>query len=72
MADAAPAILWMTDTDDRCTFLSRGWYEYTGQAEPEAMGFGWTNTLHFDDREDATRSFRRVSARRWIRSGEEG
>ena len=64
MADAAPAILWMTDTDDRCTFLSRGWYEYTGQAEPEAMGFGWTNALHPDDREDAARSFRYVSARR--------
>ena len=41
MADTAPAMLWITDPDGRCTFLSRGWFEHTGQTEAEALGFGW-------------------------------
>jgi PAS domain-containing protein len=26
-ADTAPAMLWVTDADGACTYLSRGWYE---------------------------------------------
>jgi PAS domain S-box-containing protein len=33
MADASPAMLWVTDPDGYCTFLSREWYEFTGQTE---------------------------------------
>mgnify|MGYP006140725255 CR=1 FL=1 len=35
MADASPAMLWLTDPEGHCTFLSRQWYEYTGQTEAE-------------------------------------
>jgi PAS domain S-box-containing protein len=53
MADAAPAMLWVVDEEGRCTFLSRGWYEYTGQAENEGLGFGWLRAVHADDRQRA-------------------
>src|SRR5690606_31453416 len=33
MADTAPAMLWVTSPTGYCTFLSRGWYEFTGQTE---------------------------------------
>ncbi len=63
-ADAAPAMLWMTDPDGSCTFLSRGWYEYTGQTEPEALGFGWFTAVHPEDREASVAAFRHATAHR--------
>jgi PAS domain S-box-containing protein len=57
MADAAPAMLWVTEPDSSCSFLSRGWYEYTGQTEKDALGFGWLNAIHPDDRESAGKIF---------------
>ena len=53
LADAAPALLWVTDPDGACTFLSRSWYEYTGQAEAGALGFGWLEAVHPDDADRA-------------------
>ena len=57
MADASPAMLWTTDRDNRCTFLSRQWYEATGQEEEEGLGFGWLQAVHPDDRDAARREF---------------
>jgi PAS domain S-box-containing protein len=59
LTDAAPAILWITDADGNCSFVSPGWCQHTGQTEKEALGAGWLQQLHPDDREDARR---RVSA----------
>ncbi len=55
LADAAPAMLWVNDTSNRCVFLSRGWYEFTGQAEGEGLGLGWLDAVHPDDRDRAAR-----------------
>ncbi|HEX8875502.1 MAG TPA: PAS domain S-box protein [Phycisphaerales bacterium] len=55
--DTAPAMLWVTDTEGMCTFLSRGWYEFTGQTEAEALGTGWTTATHPEDRERSGREF---------------
>ncbi len=64
MADAAPAMLWITEPDGLCSFLSRGWYEYTGQTVEEGLGYGWTNAAHPDDREAAAIAFREANERR--------
>jgi PAS domain S-box-containing protein len=56
-ADTAPAMLWITEADGACSFLSRGWYEFTGQTEQEALGFGWTAAVHPDDRAVAQQAF---------------
>ena len=56
-ADAAPAMLWVTEPDGFCSFLSQGWYEFTGQGEDEGLGFGWLNAVHPDDLEAATKQF---------------
>jgi PAS domain S-box-containing protein len=56
-ADTAPAMLWITDSDGQCTFLSRGWYEYTGQTPVEALGEGWVRAVHPDDREATRNAF---------------
>lgn len=56
-ADAAPAMLWVTEPDGSCSFLSRGWYEFTGQQQNEGLGSGWTNAIHPEDREAARKAF---------------
>ncbi|HEX7829384.1 MAG TPA: ATP-binding protein [Thermoanaerobaculia bacterium] len=56
-ADTAPAMLWITEPDGTCSFLSRGWYEFTGQTEEEALGFGWTDAIHPEDRAIARQAF---------------
>ena len=56
MADTAPAMLWVTDPAGECTFLSRGWYEFTGLTELTGLA-GWKDAIHSDDRKQATLEF---------------
>ena len=61
-ADAAPAMLWVTEADGSCSFLSRGWYAFTGQGQDEGLGFGWTAVVHPDARAAARRHFEDANA----------
>lgn len=62
LADAAPAILWETEPAGSCTFLSRGWTEYTGQETDDALGYGWSEFVHPDDLGPVQRAFAAASA----------
>lgn len=64
MADAAPAMLWVTDPEGYCTYLNAQWYQYTGQTEAEALGLGWTKAVHPDDAEKTAHLFLDANARR--------
>ncbi len=57
IADASPAMLWVTDEHHLCTFLSRSWYETTGQTESEGMGLGWTYATHPDEQQRVADEF---------------
>ncbi len=57
MADNAPMMVWVTDDTGYCTYLSRSWYEYTGQTQTEGLGFGWLKATHPDDREFYSKIF---------------
>ena len=57
MADHAPVMVWVTEPDGRCSFLSRSWYEFTGQTPDTALGHGWVNAVHPDDRAHAAGVF---------------
>ncbi len=50
---AIPQIVWICDADGRVRFFNERWYDYTGQREDEAVGDGWIDVLHPDDRERA-------------------
>jgi PAS domain S-box-containing protein len=64
VADHAPVMMWVTDADGVCTYLNRRWYEFTGQTPEEALGFGWLDTTHPDDREAAEAAFLTANAKR--------
>ena len=64
MADAAPVMLWVTQPDGSCSFLSRAWLEFTGQTLEEGLGYGWLDAVHPEDRPRAERDFLEANARR--------
>ncbi len=64
LADTAPAILWVTEADGRCSYLSRGWYEFTGQTAGDALGYGWLAAVHPGDRADAEEQFTAANVER--------
>lgn len=49
--DAIPEIIWKAKADGCATYLSRGWEEYTGTATAAALGFGYLECVHPDDRD---------------------
>lgn len=55
--DQSPAMLWITDINGSCTYLSKQWYELTGQTVEEGLGFGWLEATHPDDKEAASIAF---------------
>lgn len=63
-ADAAPAMLWASEPDGSCSFLSRGWYAFTGQGREDGLGAGWTAAIHPEDRQGAYQAFLDANAHR--------
>jgi len=57
MANAAPAMIWVTNEKHGCTFLSQSWCDFTGLSSDEGLGFGWFNAVYPDDRAAAQRLF---------------
>jgi PAS domain S-box-containing protein len=49
IADSLPVIVWTIDPGGSCTYVNRGWYEYTGQSPGEGEGNGWHACVHPDD-----------------------
>jgi PAS domain S-box-containing protein len=62
-ANTAPAILWITESDGTCSFVSQGWFDYTGQAEKDALGLGWLDPVHPEDRDKTQRIFREAASK---------
>ncbi len=49
IADTAPMLLWMTDTDCLCTYLNLRWLEFTGRTMEQEAGYGWSDCVHPED-----------------------
>jgi PAS domain S-box-containing protein len=57
MADNAPVMIWMTEVDGTCSYLSKPWYDFTGQTLSEGLGMGWLEAIHPEDRIAAKQTF---------------
>lgn len=57
MADNAPVMIWLTNSSGYCTYLSKSWYEFSGQTEQTGLGFGWIDAIHPEDREYTKQNF---------------
>jgi PAS domain S-box-containing protein len=50
VANAAPAMVWTTDTKKQCDWFNDGWLQFTGRPLTDDLGKGWLVCVHPDDR----------------------
>ncbi len=51
VADEAPIIIWMSDTEKRTSYLNRRWPDFTGRRMEQEVGYGYLEAIHPDDRD---------------------
>lgn len=64
LANDAPVIVWVSDPDGRTVFINNKWALLTGQPTTEALGYGWIDRVHPDDRERTSLNFDEASRSR--------
>ncbi|OYW77503.1 MAG: hypothetical protein B7Z37_03905 [Verrucomicrobia bacterium 12-59-8] len=47
--DHAPVLVWLSDTQKKCTWFNKPWLEFTGRTIEQDMGDGWADNVHPDD-----------------------
>ena len=57
VANLVPGFLWSGDALGRAAWFSERWYAYTGQSEADALGYGWQQVIHHDERERSLAAF---------------
>jgi PAS domain S-box-containing protein len=58
LADTAPLMIWMSESDTRRTYFNRRWLELTGRRPDEDLAEGWADSVHPEDRTLAVESYR--------------
>lgn len=51
LAAAAPVAIFQINQKNECTYVNGFWSQLTGQESSVALGYGWLQTIHPDDRE---------------------
>jgi PAS domain S-box-containing protein len=51
VANTAPVMIWMSGPDKGCTYCNQTWLDFTGRSIEAAMGHGWIESTHPQDRE---------------------
>jgi PAS domain S-box-containing protein len=64
MADNAPVMIWLAGSDGSCVYLNRGWREFTGSPDEAALGYGWLNSVHPEDRQRITEGLQKAKLSR--------
>jgi PAS domain S-box-containing protein len=49
MDESIPAMVWTARPDMSCEYLSREWLEFTGYSAEQALGDGWSRSVHPED-----------------------
>jgi PAS domain S-box-containing protein len=49
LADTAPVLIWLSDTENLGTYFNRPWLEFTGRTFAQEQGHGWAAGVHPDD-----------------------
>lgn len=58
IAEALPIMVLATRPDGLAIFFNHEWYDYTGMAQEQSLGEGWTRALHPTDFNETLKSWR--------------
>jgi PAS domain S-box-containing protein len=64
IADSSPVMIWMTDAEGRCVYVSRPWLDFTGRSTDEELGHGWADRILPEDAARSLESIRGAMAER--------
>jgi diguanylate cyclase (GGDEF)-like protein/PAS domain S-box-containing protein len=62
LADYSPVMIWVSDETGATTFMNELWYEKTGQSAADALGAGWLEAVHPEDRGAVSEAYNRAAA----------
>ena len=62
VADAAPTLIWLSDTDKSFYWFNQPWLAFTGRSMAQEVGNGWTEGIHPDDIDGCLQTYRRPPA----------
>jgi PAS domain S-box-containing protein len=57
-----PTLAWSARPDGYCDFLSQGWLDFTGLTSEQAQGWGWSDSIHPEDRDKLVQYWRSAIA----------
>lgn len=57
MADATPAMLWISRPDAYCIFLNKAWLDFRGRTLDQEVGYGWLEGVHPEDRQNCLETY---------------
>jgi PAS domain S-box-containing protein len=58
MADNAPVLIWLSDEKDVFTYFNKSWLTFTGRNLEEEKGWGWTERIHSDEKENIINAYK--------------
>ena len=58
LASNVPVAIFQTDSLGSCNYVNEEWLKYAGRPFEEALGYGWINAIHPDDRERVTKEWK--------------
>lgn len=64
MIENFPMLLGLSDEHQKCSYLNKHWLEFTGMKKEEALGFGWLNAFHPEDRDKWINTYCEAFAKR--------
>ncbi|HWO33141.1 MAG TPA: PAS domain S-box protein [Candidatus Acidoferrum sp.] len=64
LADAAPALIWMSGPDKLCTYVNQARLDLTGRSMDSELGNGWTEAVHPEDLRNRDHTYEKAFDRR--------
>ncbi len=49
LADSAPVMIWVSGKDKMCTYINKGWLDFTGRTFEQEIGKRWNECIHPKD-----------------------
>jgi PAS domain S-box-containing protein len=64
VADTAPAMIWMSDSEKNSTFANKAWLDFTGRSMEAEHAVGWAEGIHPEDLERSVDTYTQAFDRR--------